>query len=96
MASPKAPGPPMPPLTDPKSIEEVVADDMIVQIINGVAHFLFYAVRPRDLSTNGEVTNERIITARIAMSITAAGAMSDCIRQLQTAMQINEQPKKLN
>lgn len=90
MASPKAPGPPMPPITDPNKVVEVFADDFVVQIRNGVVHVLFYGYRPRDLGTDGKVTDERVVVARVAFTVPAGIGFADCIKNLVTAMKTHE------
>lgn len=96
MASPKAPGPPLLPITDSGHIHEVYADDVVVQVVNGIAHILFYAVQPNNIDASGTVTSHRAATARVAMPMLSASGMAACIRHIEVAMQLNEKPDKLN
>lgn len=96
MASPKAPGPPLPPITDPKSIQEVAADDVVIQIVNGTAHILFVAVQPSNIDATGTVSNHRVAVGRVAMAMPAFQAMINCAKQLETAMQLHNATGSLN
>lgn len=96
MASPKAPGPPLPPIVDPANVHEVYADDVVIQVVNGIAHILFFAVQPSNIDSAGTVTCHRAATARVAMPMVSASALADCIKRIETAMQMNEKPDKLN
>ena len=98
MASPKPPEHvTLLPLTDPNEVREVLAHDFIVNVRDDLMHVTFTAMRPSDFDPRtGKTTEERIVTGRVVMSATAAGAMADCVRQILTAVATHKQTLRPN
>jgi hypothetical protein len=88
MASPKLPEHlTLLPLTDPNEVREVLAHDFIVNVRDDLMHITLTAIRPSDYDPKtGKTTEQRIVTGRVVMSVTAASAMADCVRQVLTAV----------
>jgi hypothetical protein len=81
------------PVTDPNKVEEVYATEVIVNIRDNVAHVTFIAVRPSNVDANGNTAEERIVTARVVMSVTTATGFAECIGQVKTAAQMHQTQK---
>ncbi len=75
------------PVTDPHMVDEAYATEVIVNVRDGVAHVTFVAVRPSGVEADGTTTEERIVSARVVMSLKAAMDMAKCIGRVQTAAQ---------
>ena len=98
MASPKLPQHvEVLPLADPNDVREAYAQDIIVNVFGDMMHITFTATRPRDFDPlTGKTTNERIVTGRTVMSVIAASAMADCIRQTLTAITTHQTTMRPN
>ena len=99
MASPNVPAAQVLPVTDPLKVEEAYATEVIVNIRDSVAHVTFILTRPIAIDANGKTTDERIVTARVVMSVSAATAFAQCFEQVRAAaafQQTQKQVQKLN
>ena len=90
MASPESPQQQVIlPLTDPHNVVETFADELTgIQICNGVAHFTFSVIRPKNstATTHNDPDQVRAVAARIVVPAPVTRAIADSIRQLKAAI----------
>jgi len=85
------------PMTDPNEVREAFAHDVVVNVRDDLMHITFTAMRPKDFDPiSGQMAEERIVTARVVLSTTAATGMAECIRQTLTAIAAHKNTLKPN
>jgi len=78
------------PVTDPLKVGEAYATEVIVNVRDSIAHVTFIAVRPCSIEADGSTKEERVVTARVVMSVTAASAFAQCFQQVKTAADMQQ------
>jgi hypothetical protein len=91
MASPKAPtvvAPlTLPPMADPLTVQEVFANDVVIQVRHDAVQLTFCSIQAADSDEKGQVTDKRLVRARVALPAPVFRAMLQVAQQLGTALQ---------
>jgi hypothetical protein len=78
------------PVTDPNKVVEVYATEVIVNVRDDIAHVTFIVVRPCGIKPDGTSIDERVVTSRVVMSVSAATAFAECFGQVKAAAQLRQ------
>jgi hypothetical protein len=73
-------------LADPDAVQEVFANDVVIEVRSGATQLTFCSVQAVDSDANGKTTLRRVIRSRVALPIPVSDAMNEVYRQLKTAM----------
>lgn len=93
MSSPKTPNVELmtlPPMTDPDAVQEVFANDVVIQVRQGAMQLIFCSIQATDNDQNGKTIDRRIVRSRVALPIPVSSAMIEVCRQLSAAIKQHE------
>ena len=84
----------VPRLSDPDAVREIFANDVFVQMRDGVVQLTFCATRAVGCDARGATTFARVVTGRVAVPLPVVAAMIGCFQNVADAVQLDQvQPR---